>query len=154
MPNQLNNAEGIFLFYRDSIPFCTHRMNLIKMQILILWVISICFLRSWFGDYRSLRFLCDYFGSRTFYFIERDDYEKTRNWHIWKVSSPFFPNTYFSGRSLSAYMDSSDRLCRKIFIPCCCTRSFYPSRNVIFQRETHSPDHHFCSSLSFICLLH
>ena len=67
MPNQPNIAEGIFLLYRDSIPFCTHRMNLIKMQILILWVIGICFLRSWFGDYRSLRFLCGYFGSRTFY---------------------------------------------------------------------------------------
>ena len=59
-------------------------MNLIKMQILILWVISVCFLRSWFGDYRSLRFLCGYFGSRTFYFYRQKGLGKLEN----KLSAP------------------------------------------------------------------
>ena len=30
------------------------------------------FVLNWFGDYRSLHFLCDYFGSRTFYLAGRN----------------------------------------------------------------------------------
>ena len=78
MPNQLNNAEGIF--FVGILYLFTHRMNLIKMQILILWVKSICFLWSWFGDYRSLRFLCGYFDSRTFYFGRSKDEKMDYNY--------------------------------------------------------------------------
>ena len=44
-------------------------MNLIKMQIPTGYSVDLFLLFSWFGDYRSLRFLCVYFGRRTFYFI-------------------------------------------------------------------------------------
>ena len=33
-----------------------------------MWVCLIALILNWFGDYRGLRFLCGYFGSRTFYF--------------------------------------------------------------------------------------
>ncbi len=45
-------------------------MNLIKMQIPTGYSVDLFLLFSWFGDYRSLRFLCVYFGRRTFYFVE------------------------------------------------------------------------------------
>ena len=37
--------------------------NFISMNAEMLFVLN------WFGDYRSLRFLCGYFGWRTFYFL-------------------------------------------------------------------------------------
>ena len=39
--------------------------NSISMNAEVLYVLK------WFGDYRSLRFLCGYFGSRTFCFWVR-----------------------------------------------------------------------------------
>ena len=43
-------------------------MNLIKMQIPTGYSVDLFLLFSWFGDYRSLCFLCVNFGWRTFYF--------------------------------------------------------------------------------------
>ena len=40
------------------------------MQIPTGHSVDLFLLFSWFGDYRSLRFLCVYFGRRTFYFVE------------------------------------------------------------------------------------
>ena len=40
------------------------------MQIPTGHSVDLFLLFSWFGDYRSLRFLCVYFGRRTFYFIK------------------------------------------------------------------------------------
>ena len=39
------------------------------MQIPAVLVCSYAPVLKWFGDYRGLRFLCGYFGSRTFYFL-------------------------------------------------------------------------------------
>ena len=41
-------------------------MSLIKMQIPTGYSVDMFLLFSWFGDYRGLRFLCVYFGRRTF----------------------------------------------------------------------------------------
>ena len=40
------------------------------MQIPTGYSVDLFLLFSWFGDYRSLRFWCVYFGRRTFYFME------------------------------------------------------------------------------------
>ena len=56
-------------FYGDSIPCPTHNefdKNANSFNVL---VFNYARILNWFGDYRSLRFLCGYFGSRTFYFI-------------------------------------------------------------------------------------
>ena len=47
-------------------PFA-NTMDLIKIQIPSVLVRSNALILNWFGDYRSLHFLCSYFGSRIFY---------------------------------------------------------------------------------------
>ena len=47
------------------------------MQIPTGYSVSLFLLFSWFGDYRSLRFLCVNFGCRTFLFLG-GFYEKKR----------------------------------------------------------------------------
>ena len=60
------------LFIGISVSFFAHIriMNLIKMQVLSIRMGLLPFILNWFGDYRSLRFLCVCFGRRTFYFKE------------------------------------------------------------------------------------
>ena len=69
-------------------------MNLIKMQIPTGYSVDLFLLFSWFGDYRSLRFLCVYFGRRTFLFT-RCFYEKTETFYIYLNS--FFRLLYGCG---------------------------------------------------------
>ena len=60
---------GAFSFlysYRDTISFCQYR-EFDKNADSAILVCSNALILNWFGDYRSLRFLCGYFGSRTFY---------------------------------------------------------------------------------------
>ena len=70
VPNQFNIVQGHFLLFIGIVyPFYANTVNLIKMQIPSVLVCSNALILNWFGDYRSLRFLCGYFGSRTFYFM-------------------------------------------------------------------------------------
>ncbi len=74
MPNQLNikNRGNLFIFIGIVMLFaytniCEFDKNANSINVL---VYLLPFILNWFGDYRSLRFLCGYFGSRTFYFKE------------------------------------------------------------------------------------
>ena len=60
-------------------------MNLIKMQIPAGYSVDLFLLFSWFGDYRSLRFLCVYFGRRTFYFKKQGEFKNGTNqmFRVW-----------------------------------------------------------------------
>ena len=65
MPNQLNtNTKSIF--NRDIIPFLCSYYEFDKNANSISMNAEMLFVLNWFGDYRSLRFLCGCFGSRTF----------------------------------------------------------------------------------------
>ena len=72
VPNQLNINVGavylfkgiIALFFSVFVNEFDKNANSISMNAEMLFVLN------WFGDYRSLRFLCGYFGSRTFCFLE------------------------------------------------------------------------------------
>ena len=70
MPNQFNIKRGIFVFIGILYPFA-NTVNLIKNANSAVLVCSNALILNWFGDYRSLRFLCGYFGSRTFYFYRQ-----------------------------------------------------------------------------------
>ncbi len=67
VPNQFNNRQCAPLTKGYYTIFAYMSMNLIKKQIPAIYVRE-CIILNWFGDYRSLRFLCGYFGSRIFYF--------------------------------------------------------------------------------------
>ena len=67
MPNQFNTMERVFRL-RDIIPFLRLYCEFDKNANSISMNAEMLFVLNWFGDYRSLRFLCGYFGSRTFYF--------------------------------------------------------------------------------------
>jgi len=71
MPNQFNMLGAFYFFTLMGIlyPFYANTVDLIKMQIPSVLVCSNALILNWFGDYRGLRFLCGYFGSRTFYFV-------------------------------------------------------------------------------------
>ena len=58
-------------------PFCQYR-EFDKNADSAILVSSNARILNWFGDYRSLRFLCDYFGSRTFYFRDRKEVKMKR----------------------------------------------------------------------------
>ena len=68
MPNQFNTMEKEYFCLRDIIPFLRSYYEFDKNANSISMNAEMLFVLNWFGDYRSLRFLCGYFGSRTFYF--------------------------------------------------------------------------------------
>ena len=83
VPNQFHIqwAFSLGILY----PFLANTENLIKMQIPAVLVCSYAPVLKWFGDYRGLRFLCGYFGSRTFYFCSMWAKREGRNctWLNW-----------------------------------------------------------------------
>ena len=71
MPNQLNTTHKEYFCLRDIIPFLCSYYEFDKNANSISMNAEMLFVLNWFGDYRSLRFLCGYFGSRTFYFYRQ-----------------------------------------------------------------------------------
>jgi len=70
VPNQLNTMNKEYFCPRDNIPFLRSYYEFDKNANSISMNAEMLFVLNWFGDYRSLRFLCGYFGSRTFYLEE------------------------------------------------------------------------------------
>ena len=69
MPNQLNNAKSVISLWEYYVFLCLlnefdKNANSVSVGT------RDSFPQSWFGDYRSLRFMCGYFGSRTFLFSQ------------------------------------------------------------------------------------
>ena len=62
---------------RDIIPFLCSYCEFDKNANSISMNAEMLFVLNWFGDYRSLHFMCGCFGSRTFYIKKRgNEYEK------------------------------------------------------------------------------
>ena len=59
--------EEEYFYIRDAIPFLRLYCEFDKNANSISMNAEMLFVLNWFGDYRSLHFLCDYFGSRTFF---------------------------------------------------------------------------------------
>ena len=69
VPNQLNNAE-LFITPKGVVRLILLQIEFDKNASFVSVEVNYTFPQSWFGDYRSLRFLCVCFGGRIFCFYE------------------------------------------------------------------------------------